>query len=112
MPKNPTGPFWFVREGDKLKQCSKEAFDKAITEGKSIKYNGYPNKQTEKNADALEESRMLLLSKPELPTRLRVILTNPANVVQIQIIEADDPEFWLHEAKNPKYQEQRDSKKF
>ncbi len=49
MPKNPTGPFWFIREGDKTIQCSKAAFDKAISEGKSIRYNGYPDKRTEKN---------------------------------------------------------------
>ena len=104
MPKNPTGPFWFIRDGNKIVQCTKEAFDKAITEGKSIKYNGYPNKQTEKIAEALEASRMLLLSKPELPTKFRAVLTNPANVAQIQIIEVDDPEFWTRESKNQKYQ--------
>jgi hypothetical protein len=104
MPKNSTGPFWFIRDGNKLNQCTKEAFDKAITEGKSIKYNGYPNKRTEKIAEALEASRVLLLSKPELPTKFRAVLTNPANVVQIQIIDVDDPQFWIHESKNPKYQ--------
>jgi hypothetical protein len=104
MPKNPTGPFWFIREGDKVIQCSKEAFDKAITEGKSIKYNGYPDKKTEKIAESLEASRILLLSNPALPTRLRKVMTNPSNVVQVEIIEADDPEFWVKESKNPKYQ--------
>jgi hypothetical protein len=103
MPKNPTGPFWFIREGDKLIQCSKPEFDKAITEGKSIHYNGYPNRQTEKIAEALEASRILLLSNPKLPTRLRKIMTDPANVVQIEIIDADDPQFWIKESKNPKY---------
>ncbi len=106
MPKNPTGPFWFIRDENKLIQCTKEAFDKAITEGKSIKYNGYPNKRMEKIAEALEASRMLLLSKPELPTKFRAVLTNPANVVQIQVIDVEDPEFWLRESKNPKYQTQ------
>jgi hypothetical protein len=104
MPKNPTGPFWFIRDGDKLIQCSKAAFDKAITEGKSVKYNGYTNKHTEKIAEALEASRMLLLSKPELPTRLRHILTNPINVTQVEIIEVDDPEFWIKESRDPRYQ--------
>ncbi|MCL5876231.1 MAG: hypothetical protein M1540_00245 [Candidatus Bathyarchaeota archaeon] len=106
MPKNPTGPFWFIRDGNKLIQCTKETFDKAITEGKSVKYNGYPNKRAEKIAEALEASRMLLLSKPELPTKFRAVLTNPANVVQIQVIDVEDPEFWLRESKNPKYQKQ------
>ena len=104
MPKNPTGPFWFVRNGDKLIQSSKAVFDKAITEGKSIKYNGYPNKRTEKIAESLEASRMLLLSQPDLPSRLRTALTNPANVVEVEIINVDDPEFWIKESKNPKYQ--------
>ncbi len=103
-PKNPTGPFWFIRDGDKQIQCTKEAFDKAIIEGKSIRYNGYPDKKTEKIAEALETSRMLLLSQPDLPTRLRAALTNPANVVQVEIIDANDPELWIKESKNPKYQ--------
>lgn len=105
MPKNPTGPFWFIREGDKSIQCSKADFDKAITEGKSIRYNGYPDRRTEKIAEALEASRMLILSRPDLPARLRKIMTDPANVVQIEVINADDPEFWIKESKNPKYQQ-------
>jgi hypothetical protein len=104
MPKNPTGPFWFIRDGNKFIQCTKEAFDQAIKEGKSVRYNGYSNKRVEKIAEALEASRMMLLSKPDLPPRLRAVLTNPANVVQIQIIDVDDPEFWIKESKNPKYQ--------
>jgi len=104
MPKNPTGPFWFIRDGSKFIQCTKEAFDQAIKEGKSVRYNGYPNKRVEKIAEALEASRMLLLSKSDLPPRLRAVLTNPANVVQIQVIDVDDPEFWIKESKNPKYQ--------
>jgi len=104
MPKNPTGPFWFIRNGDKLIQCNKDAFDKAIREGKSIKCQGYPNKKTEKIAEALETSRMALLSKPELPTKLRLIMTNPENVVNVEIILVDDPDFWLRESKNLKYQ--------
>jgi hypothetical protein len=103
MPKNPTGPFWFIREGDKFIQCSKAAFDKAITEGKSIRYNGYPDKRTEKNAESLEASRMLLLSNPNLPSRLRKIMTDPANVIQVEVIEVEDPEFWIKESKDPRY---------
>jgi hypothetical protein len=104
MPKNPSGPFWFIREDNKLIRSTKEAFDTAIMEGKSIKYNGYPNKRTEKIAEALEASRMLLLSKPDLPTKFRAVITNPSNVVQVEIIDADDPEFWVKESRNPKYQ--------
>jgi hypothetical protein len=107
-PKNPTGPFWFIREGDISKQCTKAQFDQAIKEGKSIRYNGYPDKQIEKIAESLEASRMLLLSQPDLPTRFRDVLTNPANVIQIEVIDADDPEFWMKESKNPKYLAQTD----
>jgi len=108
MPKNPAGPFWFIREGDKFIQCSKEAFDKAIIEGKSVRYNGYPNRRIEKIAEALEASRMLLLSQADLPTRYRAVLTNPHNVVQIEVIDVDEPDFWIKESKNPKYQKQSD----
>jgi hypothetical protein len=104
MTKNPAGPFWFIIEGKKLIQCTKAEFDKAITEGKSIRYNGYPDKRTKKIAEALEKSRMLFLSNPDVPIKFKSVLTNPANVVQVQIIEAYDPEFWIKEAKNPKYQ--------
>lgn len=108
MPKNPIGPFWYIREGDKIIQCTKEAFDKAITEGKSVKYNGYPNMRMEKIADILEASRMQLLSEMDLPTKYRAVLTNPSNVVQVEIIEVDDPDFWIRESKNPKYQNNSD----
>ncbi|HSV50021.1 MAG TPA: hypothetical protein VLH35_06860, partial [Candidatus Acidoferrales bacterium] len=108
MPKNPIGPFWYIREGDKIIQCTKEAFDKAITEGKSVKYNGYPNMRMEKIADILEASRMQLLSQMDLPTKYRAVLTNPSNVVQVEIIEVDDPDFWIRESKNPKYQNNSD----
>ena len=104
MPKNPIGPFWFIRDGERFIQCSKEAIDNAIREGKSIKYNGYPNRKTAKIAEHLEKSRMALLSKPDLPHRLRSVLTNPENVVLIQVIDVNDPEFWIQESKNPKYQ--------
>jgi hypothetical protein len=104
MPKNSSGPFWFIREDKKLIQSTKEAFDKAIIEGKSIKYNGYPNKRIEKIAEALEASRMLLLSKPDLSPKFRAVLTNPSNIVQVEIIDVDDPAFWIKESRNPKYQ--------
>jgi hypothetical protein len=104
MPKNPTGPFWFIRDGEKLIQCSKEAFDQAIKDGKSIRYNGYPNRKAEKIAEKLEETRMALLAQPDLPCKLRAALTNPVSVVQIQVIDVDDPDFWLKESKLPKYQ--------
>jgi hypothetical protein len=103
-PKNPTGPFWFIREGNKQMQCSKQAFDQAIRKGKSIRYNGYANRRVEKIAEKLEATRMELLAQPTLPTKFRAVLTNPENVIQIQIIEANDPDFWLRESKDPKYQ--------
>ncbi len=105
MTKNPAGPFWFIREEGKIIQCSKAAFDQAIIEGKSIKYNGYPNKKTEKTAEKLETSRILLLSKPELPQKFRNFLTNPTNVIQVEIIDVNDPDFWMRESQNPKYQQ-------
>jgi hypothetical protein len=97
-------PYWFIREGDKLIQCSKADFDKAVREGKSVKYRTYANKNAEKIAEALEESRMAFINNPTTPTKFRTVLTNPANVVQIQIIDVDDPEFWSKESRNPKYQ--------
>ena len=99
-----TSPFWFIRDGTKLIQCSKEDFDKAIREGKSVKYRGYCNKKCERIAEQLEECRMTLLAKPELPTKLRAAMTNPANVVEVEVIRVDDPNFWLSESKRPKYQ--------
>jgi hypothetical protein len=95
---------WFIRDGDKLIQCSKEEFDKAITEGKSVKYLGYPNKKTERIAELLETSRMALLEKPDLPTKFRAVLTSPRNVVEVQVIGVDDEHFWEKESKRPKYQ--------
>lgn len=103
MP-SPTGPFWFIRDGNKLIQCTKQAFDKAIIAGKSVKYKGYANKRAEKIADQLEASRIALLAKPDLPTKFRAVLITPSNVVQVQIIDVDDPEFWIRESRNPKYQ--------
>jgi hypothetical protein len=101
-----TSPFWFIRDGEKLIQCSKDDFDRAIVEGKSIKYRGYANKKCERIADELEESRMALLSKSDLPPKFRAALTSPRNVVEVQIILVDDPQFWLRESKRPKYQKQ------
>ena len=101
---SPTAHCWFIRDGEKLIQCSKEAFDRAIVEGKSVKYHGYANNKSERIAEQLEESRMALLANPALPTKLRAVLTNPRNVVEVQIITVDDPQFWLKESKRPKYQ--------
>jgi hypothetical protein len=103
MSKTPLSPHWFIRDGAKLIQCTKEDFDKAIIEGKSVKYRSYANKKSEHIADLLEESRMAFLSKPELPTKFRAVLTNPANVVGVQIIDVDDPLFWVKESKRHKY---------
>jgi hypothetical protein len=99
-----TSPFWFIRDGAKLIQCNKEAFDKAIVEGKSVKYHGYANKKSERIADELEESRMTFLGKPDLSPKFREAITNPRNVVEVQIILVDDPQFWLRESKRSKYQ--------
>ena len=103
MPK--TSPFWFIRDGEKLIQCSKDNFDKAVIEGKSVKYHGYANKKAERTADQLEESRMAFLSKSDLSPKFRAVITNPRNVVEVQVIWADDPDFWQRESKRPKYQE-------
>lgn len=100
-----TSAFWFIREGEKLIQCGKDDFDKAIIEGKSVKFRGYANKKSERIADQLEESRMTLLSKPNLPPKFRAVITSPRNVVEVQIISVEDPEFWVRESKRPKYQE-------
>ena len=101
MPK--TSPYWFIREGAKLIQCNKEDFDKAIVEGKSVKYRGYANKKTERIADQLEDARMTFLNTPDLSPKFRAAITNPRNVVEIQVIMVDDPQFWLRESKRPKY---------
>jgi hypothetical protein len=103
MPK--TSGFWFIRDGAKLIQCNKNAFDKAIIEGKSIKYSGYANRKCERIAEKLEESRMAFLADPSLPSKFRAVLKDPRNVCEIQIILVDDPEFWVKESKRPKYQQ-------
>jgi len=97
-------PYWFIREGDKLVQCSKADFDQAVRDGKSIKYRTYANKRADRIAELLEESRIALLNNPQTPTKFRQVLTDPAKVVQVQIIDVDDPEFWNKAAKHPKYQ--------
>ena len=102
MPK--TSPFWFIRDGEKLIQCSKDDFDKAIIEGKSVKYHGYVNKKAERTADQLEEARMAFLAKPDLSPKFRAVITNPRNVVEVQVILVADPVFWQRESKRPKYQ--------
>ena len=98
-----TSPFWFIRDGTKLIQCRKEDFDKAIVEGKSVKYRGYANKKAERIADQLEESRMAFLSNTDLSPKFRAAITSPRNVVEVQVILVDDPQFWLRESKRPKY---------
>ena len=99
-----TCSYWFVRDGDKLRQVTKDAFDKAITEGKRVKYQCYQNKKAERIAEELETSRIEFLAKLDLSPKFRAVLTNPANVVEVQIIQVDDPQFWLKESKKPKYQ--------
>jgi len=95
--------FWFIREGDKLIQCSKFEFDNAILAGKSIKYRLYANKRSEKIAEALEKSRMTLLAKPDLTEKLRTALTNPVLVIDAEIINPIDPDLWIKESKKSKY---------
>lgn len=99
-----TSPYWFIRDGAKLIQCNKEVFDRAIVEGKSVKYRGYANKKAERIAEELEESRMAFLADPALPPKFRAAITNPRNVCEVQVIIVDDPQFWVREAKRPKYQ--------
>jgi hypothetical protein len=103
MPK--TSAFWFIRDGAKLIQCKKDAFDKAITEGKSVKYNGYANKKCERIGEQLEAARMTFLADPALPPKFRAAITNPQNVCEVQVIRVDEPDFWLKESKRPKYQQ-------
>ena len=98
-----TSPNWFIRDGDKLIQCSKEDFDKAIIEGKSVKYRSYANKKSERIADDLEASRMELLKNPNISPKFRVAITNPKLVIEVQIITVNDPQFWVTESKLPKY---------
>jgi hypothetical protein len=95
--------YWFIRDGIKLRQCSKENFDRAITEGKSVKYGCYANKKSERLADQLETSRMEFLAKPNLSPKFRAVLTNPTNVIEVQVISLMDSAFWLRESKDPKY---------
>ncbi len=95
---------WFIREGERLIQCNKAAFDKAIVEGKSVKYRGYANNKAERIAEELETSRMAFLADPTLPPKFRAVITNPRNVCEVQVIQVDDPEFWVRESKRLKYQ--------
>lgn len=103
MSKTSTSPNWFIRDGAKLVQCSKEDFDNAIVEGKSVKYRSYANRKSERIAEVLEESRMAFLSSPDLSPKFRAALTSPRNVVEVQVILVDDPQFWIRESKRPKY---------
>ncbi len=99
-----TSPYWFIRDGAKLMPCSKSDFDRAVAEGKSVRYRGYANKKAERIADELEESRMAFLRNPDLPPKFRTVITNPRNVVEIQVIAVDDAQFWMKESKRLKYQ--------
>jgi hypothetical protein len=102
--KSPITTFWFIQDGPRSIQTTKEGFDKAIKEGKSIRYNGYANRKMEKIGEALEKSRMAFLNNPDTPAKFKQVLMNPQNVVEVQIIAVDDPEFWIKESKLPKYQ--------
>lgn len=99
-------PFWFIRDGKKLIQCNKIDFDKAIVEGKSVKYRGYANKKSERIAEDLEASRMEFLNKSDLSPKFRAAITDPKNVVEVQVIVVDDSQFWLKESKRVKYKTQ------
>src|SRR5512137_1028598 len=99
----PIKAFWFIRDGNRLIPVSKDAFDKAITEGKSVKYKGYPNKKTELIAEQMEASRMAFLEKPDLAPKFRAALVNPRLVVEVEVIAVDDPLFWEKESKRQKY---------
>jgi hypothetical protein len=98
----PITAFWFICENSKLIQCKKNEFDRAIKQGKSVKYKGYPNKKTERIAEQLEASRMAFLTQPNLSANFRSALTNPRLVIAVQVIAADDPLFWEQESKHPK----------
>ena len=47
---------------------------------------------------------MAFLANPDLSPKFRAAITKPSNVCEVQIIQADDPMFWIKEAKRPKYQ--------
>jgi len=96
--------FWSILVGTEWIPCSKVDFDRAVVEGKSVKYRGYANKKAERIADELEESRRAFLSKSDLSSKFRAAITNPTNVVEVQVIRVDDSQFWVKEAKRPKYQ--------
>lgn len=95
--------FWFICEGNRLIPVSKDVFDRAITEGKSIKYKGYPNKRIEHIAEQMEASRMAFLEKPNLPPKFRAALVDPSLVIEAEVITVDDPLFWEKESKRQKY---------
>jgi hypothetical protein len=95
--------YWFIRDGLKLLQCSKKDFDKAIADGKSVKYGGYANRKSERIADNLEASRIEFLGKPDVSPKFRAALTNPEKVIDVQVIKVMDPDFWRRESKLPKY---------
>ena len=95
--------YWFIRDGQKLIQCSKEDFDKAISDGKSVKYGCYACRKSERLAEELEVSRMEFLRKPDLSPKFRAALTDPILVIDAQIVSLMDPQFWVRESKLSKY---------
>jgi len=46
---------------------------------------------------------MKLLAKPDLPSKFRSVLTDPVQVIAVQVIDVYDSEFWIRESRNPKY---------
>jgi hypothetical protein len=46
---------------------------------------------------------MAFLSKPDLSPKFRAALTNPVNVVDVEIIDVCDSVFWEKESKLEKY---------
>jgi hypothetical protein len=104
MKQNPPQPpFWLIKTGANFIAATKAEFDQAISEGKSVRYRGYPDKKTEKIAEKLESARMEFLGKADLPETFRAAITNPVNVVEVEIIRVDDPDFWQKEYQRPKY---------
>ena len=98
-----TSPHWFIRDGDKLIQCSKEDFDKAIIEGKSVKYRSYANKKSGRIADDLEASRMELLKNPNISPKIPRSHNKPEACHRSPDHNGHGPQFWVTESKLPKY---------
>ena len=54
-------------------------------------------------ADELESSRMEFLCKPDLSPKFRAALTDPKNVIEVQVVSLMDSQFWVRESKLLKY---------